>query len=558
MSTDSAPDTDPLMAAAHAWLAADPDPDTRSELEHLLAVEPDEVRRRFSSRLRFGTAGLRGALGAGPSRMNRVIVRLTARAIGERLLAGNLADRGVVLGYDARRNSDVFALDSARVLTAQGIACRLASTMTPTPLLSFATHHYGAGAGIMVTASHNPPQDNGYKVYWSDGAQIIPPVDSEIEALIGDRPLVDDDELAPEAEVGILDYDELLAAYLDTVIGPRRSGPPAVPTVYTPIHGVGLRTTMAAFDRAGLTRPTPVPEQAEPDGTFPTVTLPNPEEKGTLDLALALGEKLGARLILAQDPDADRLGVVAGAGTGFRRLTGDQTGLILADHLLGKGSGADRVVVNSVVSSTMLSRIAEHHGVQYRSTLTGFKWIIRAAIDEPQLRYVMGYEEALGYAVCPEVRDKDGVSAAVVMSELVAELAADGLDLTDRIDELETRHGVNLTHQVARRFDDQPDRVPRLMDQIRRERPTAFGPLAVQESSDWSHDHTPAADLLMFHLQHRSRVVIRPSGTEPKIKCYLEVNEPLTGDLAAAREVAGARMNELEAAVADLLETDPR
>ncbi len=550
-------DNDPLMVAARAWLAADPDPDTRAELQRLLAEDPEEVRRRFSSRLRFGTAGLRGALGAGPTRMNRVLVRLTARAIGERLRAGNLADRGVVLSYDARHNSDVFALDSARVLTAQGIRCRLASTMTPTPLLSFATHHYGAGAGIMVTASHNPPQDNGYKVYWSDGAQIIPPIDSEIEALIGDRPLVGEDELSPASEVEILDFDELLTAYLDTVIGPPRSGPPAVPTVYTPIHGVGLRTTMAAFDRAGLERPTPVPEQAEPDGSFPTVTLPNPEEEGTLDLALALGGKLRARLILAQDPDADRLGVVTATTSGFRRLTGDQTGLILADHLLGKSSGPDRVVVNSVVSSTMLSRIADHHGVQYRSTLTGFKWIIRAAVDEPELRYVMGYEEALGYAVCPEVRDKDGISAAIVMAELVAELASEGRDLNDRIDELETRHGVNLTHQVARRFDEQPDRVEKLMARIREERPQAFGPLIVEDSSDWSRDHSPAADLLMFHLQHRSRVVVRPSGTEPKIKCYLEVNEPMSGDLAGARAVARSRMDELIAAVDELLDTDP-
>ena len=420
---------------ARRWLEVDPDPGTRAETEQLLTDGGAALERRFGSRLAFGTAGLRGPLGAGPMRMNRVLVRMTAAAIGRRLLAGAAGaatDGGpppvVVVGFDARRNSDVFAEDTARMLAGLGIASLVLPRPLPTPVLAFTLRNVGADAGIMVTASHNPRTDNGYKVYWSDGAQIVPPVDSEVSALIDGAPLPTDADLAPgddplieragEAQVGF--YTEAATSVVDT------DSPRDLSIVYTPLHGVGRDVLLEAFRCAGFAEPAVVPEQGEPDPDFPTLPYPNPEEPGALDLATALAAREGADLVLANDPDADRLAVAVPDGPGWRTLTGDEVGALLADHVLGSGSGDDRLVVTTVVSSRLLARIAGHHGVRHAETLTGFKWIMRPGLDDPSADFVFGYEEAAGYAVGDLVRDKDGITAALAFAELAATERAAG------------------------------------------------------------------------------------------------------------------------------------
>ena len=523
---------------ARRWLEVDPDPGTRAETEQLLTDGGAALERRFGGRLAFGTAGLRGPLGAGPMRMNRVLVRMTAAAIGRRLLAGAAGaatDGGpppvVVVGFDARRNSDVFAEDTARMLAGLGIASLVLPRPLPTPVLAFTLRNVGADAGIMVTASHNPRTDNGYKVYWSDGAQIVPPVDSEVSALIDGAPLPTDADLAAgddplieragEAEVGF--YTEAATSVVDT------DSPRDLSIVYTPLHGVGRDVLLEAFRCAGFAEPAVVPEQGEPDPDFPTLPYPNPEEPGALDLATALAAREGADLVLANDPDADRLAVAVPDGPGWRTLTGDEVGALLADHVLGSGSGDDRLVVTTVVSSRLLARIAGHHGVRHAETLTGFKWIMRPGLDDPSADFVFGYEEAAGYAVGDLVRDKDGITAALAFAELAATERAAGRSVIDRLHDLWRRHGVHRTGLRTIRFagPDGAADMARRMDLLRSRPPSDIAGHAVVSVTDMTEPGSslPPTDALVFELDG-GRLVIRPSGTEPMLKAYAEVIGP--------------------------------
>ena len=527
-------DTVDATDVARAWLAEDPDPDTRAELQALLdADDIAGIADRFSARLEFGTAGLRGALGAGPNRMNRaVVIRAAAGLVAYVKSRGG---RSVVIGYDARHKSDVFARDTAEVVDGAGLKAYVLPRPWPTPVLAYAIRHLGSDAGVMVTASHNPPQDNGYKVYLGDGSQIVPPVDTEISAAIqAVGPLA----AVPRGEGAEVLDDQVLDAYLDRVAGlVDPNGPRDVRIVYTPLHGVGRDVVLAAFDRAGFRAPAVVERQGEPDPDFPTVSFPNPEEPGALDLALAAANEDDADLVIANDPDADRCAVALPdpERDGWRMLRGDDVGALLGLHLVRRGVATSGAFATSTVSSTLLSRIAAANGLAYAETLTGFKWISRVE----GLRY--GYEEALGYCVDPGgVRDKDGISAALLMAELAAMLKAEGRTLLDLLDDLAREHGVHATDQLSGRFDD-PSLIDAAMTRLRESPPTRLGGLAVESAEDLRDGSAdlPPTDGLRYRLQQGGRVVVRPSGTEPKLKCYLEVVVPVAdGDVRAARHTA--------------------
>ena len=555
-----------------SWIADDPDAGDQAELRGLLADGSEaawaELADRFGGRLEFGTAGLRGAVAAGPNRMNRAVVRATTAALAQWLPAHQpgAAAAGVAIGCDARHRSAAFAAEAASVLAGAGIAVHLLPPQQPTPLLAFAVRHLHAAAGIMITASHNPPADNGYKLYTAEGAQIIPPADAEIEATIrGIGPLSQVPVAPPDSPLIIRYGDEVAAAYLTalTTVSPAAGGGPATGLrfVYTPLHGVAAGLALRAFALAGYPAPYVVPAQAEPDPDFPTVAFPNPEEPGALDLALDAARATSADLVVASDPDGDRLALAVpdpAAPGGWRTLTGDQTGALLGSYLLDRTAdqpdpGA-RLVVSTVVSGTLLARITEAAGAQYVRTLTGFKWIVRGGAGHPGTRYLFGYEEALGYAVGDVVRDKDGIGAALAALGLAAAARAAGGSLVTVYDALETAHGVHLTRQVTL-----PTAEPGpVMAGLRAGPPAALGGQPVLASADLSAGSAglPPADLLRYELDG-ARVVIRPSGTEPKIKAYLEVTEPPGRPLAQARASAAARMIPLIDGVRALL-AEPR
>jgi phosphomannomutase len=561
---------DDLRARLAAWLADDPDERDRAELEALAAghgsAAEEELADRFSSRLEFGTAGLRGTIGAGPNRMNRAVVRGTTAALarwlrgqGRGIAGAGAAEAGVVIGCDARHRSDEFADEAARVLAGAGIRVHLLPRRQPTPLLAFAVRHLRAAAGIMITASHNPPAYNGYKLYLRDGAQIVPPADAEIESEIRSLGPLSAVPLAPPDSPLIARHgDEVARAYLDLICAASPAPPDAawLRFVYTPLHGVAGGLAMRAFEQAGFTPPDLVAAQAEPDPDFPSVTFPNPEEPGALDLALAQARRSGADLVLANDPDGDRLAVaVPGPDGVWRTLTGDQVGALLGAYLLdvtaAEPGPGDRLVVTTIVSSTLLSRIAATAGARYAETLTGFKWIVRA--ERPGSRFVFGYEEALGYAVGEIVRDKDGIGAALALLGLAARARSRGGSLLDAYDALETAHGVHLTGQVTVGTAAPVD----VMARLRAAPPAEFCGARVLETTDLTGGtpDLPSADVLSYQLLG-ARVVVRPSGTEPKIKAYLEVVEPVIGGrLAGARQAAADRFGPLRDAVAALLAT---
>lgn len=542
-----------LIARAEAWLAEDPDSDTRDELRALLdSGDLDALAERFGGTLQFGTAGLRGELGAGPMRMNRSVVIRAAAGLAAYLKATGQGGGLVVVGYDARHKSADFARDTAAVMTGAGLRAAVLPRPLPTPLLAFAIRHLGAVAGVEVTASHNPPRDNGYKVYLGDGSQIVPPMDGEIAAEIDAvGPL--DSVPRPQDGWEVLG-EEVLTAYLertDTVLS--AGSPRTARIVHTALHGVGTQTLNAAFARAGFPAPVPVAEQAEPDPDFPTVAFPNPEEPGAMDLAFATARRAAPDIVIANDPDADRCAVAvpdADAASGWRMLRGDEVGALLAAHLVNKG--ATGVFAESIVSSSLLGRIAEAAGVGYEETLTGFKWIAR--VDG--LRY--GYEEALGYCVDPDgVRDKDGITAALLVAELASELKERGRGLTDLLDDLALAHGLHATDQLSARVKDL-SLITRAMDRLRDHPPTTLAGLTVTSAEDLSQGAPglPPTDGLRYHLDgaYRARVIVRPSGTEPKLKCYLEVVIPVptTPDLPPARARAAALLASLKQ---DLAET---
>jgi phosphomannomutase len=588
-----------------AWITDDPDERDRAELSALLedAVAPDSNERaaraaedladRFAGRLQFGTAGLRGKVGAGPNRMNRAVVRGTTAALAGWLRYVNpaAAEAGVVIGCDARHRSDEFALEAASVLAGAGIAVHLLPPRQPTPLLAFAVRHLRAAAGVMITASHNPPADNGYKLYLADGAQIVPPADLEIEAAtraLG--PLAEIPVAAGDDPLIARHDDQIAQAYLDAICAGTRAPKDAawLRIIYTPLHGVAGNLALRAFEQAGFPPPDVVVAQAEPDPDFRTVAFPNPEEPGTLDLAIAQARRSGADLVIANDPDGDRLAVAVPDDTaagGWRMLTGDQVGALLGAYVLGRAGGGQPgagqpgagpagagpagagpagagpaggaaeqrrpLVATTIVSSTMLARIAAEAGAAYTETLTGFKWIARAGDLRPECRFVYGYEEALGYEVGTAVRDKDGISAALAVLGLAALARSGGESLLEAYDALEAAHGVHLTGQIT-----VPTTVPvDVMSRLRVTAPTELAGQSVLAVSDLTGGTAdlPSADVLRYTLPG-ARVVIRPSGTEPRIKAYLEVVEPvIAGRLDEARRAARARMDPLREAVRELL-----
>jgi len=543
--------TPAVRDAALRWIADDPDPATRDELQRLLAaalagapVAPaEELAERMEGPLRFGTAGLRGPVRAGPSGMNVAVVRRTTAG-----LAGWLAGQGgagglVVVGRDARHGSAEFASAAAEVLAGAGFEVRALADPLPTPVLAYSVRSCGAVAGVQITASHNPAADNGYKVYLSDGAQLVEPADAQIEAAIAAAPPA---RSVPTAPVAPTDPAELLDGYLHRVASLPRGTARRLRIALTPMHGVGGAVAVHALRRAGFDDVHVVRTQAAPDPDFPTVAFPNPEEPGATDALLALAAEVGADLAVALDPDADRcaLGVPDAEGR-WRMLTGNQTGVLLGDHVLAtldRAAHPDPLVATTVASSTQLRAVAAARGARYAETLTGFKWIVRAGDNGAGLVY--GYEEALGYCVDPPaVRDKDGVAAAVLAADLAAARRAAGGSLLDALDELALAHGVYLTEAITLRLP--PERRAELLARLAADPAPLGGEL-----------ERPAPDVFVLHGE-RTRAVIRPSGTEPKLKAYLEVVEPAPvsagAELAAARERAGKRLARLRHEVGTLI-----
>ncbi len=531
-----------------AWSAQDPDPDTRGELASLLdqvvagsEASLTELSDAFAGRLQFGTAGLRGPIGAGPNRMNRVVVGQAAAGLAAYLLDRGLGGGTVIIGHDARHKSDVFARDSAEILAAAGFRTLLVPAPTPTPVIAFGIRHFGCVAGVVVTASHNPPQDNGYKVYLGDGSQIVPPADGEIAARIEDvahRDLSD----VPRSDDYVRLGGELVEAYLERIVSlVPDEAPRELSWVYTPMHGVGGAVVAEAVVRTGFTGAAVVPEQAEPDPDFPTVGFPNPEEPGAIDLALALAARTGADLVVANDPDADRCAIAVPIDGGWRMLRGDELGAVLGDDALRRG--VQGTYAASVVSSSLLSAMATAHGQPYAVTLTGFKWIGRV----PGLAF--GYEEAIGYCVDPAaVPDKDGISALIRVLTLAAGLKAEGRTVADRLDEIATTYGVYETDQLSVRVEDLT-LIAAAMSRLRAQPPASLlgEPVQVVDLADGTDELPPTDGVLLAGAQ--VTVVVRPSGTEPKLKCYLEARVPRTQavDLVTDRRRAREMLTEVRA-----------
>jgi phosphomannomutase len=592
---------DDVIDAARAWIADDPDPETRSELQALVdeaaggsAEARESLHSRFDGRLAFGTAGLRGEIAAGPNRMNRVLVGQAAAGLAAYLLEqASARDTGrdtapsVVIGYDGRKNSDVFARDTAELMAGAGVRAMLLPRLLPTPVLAFAVRHLDASAGVMVTASHNPARDNGYKVYLGgadEGSQIVPPADELIAAHIdrvaqgrlSDLPRSDAYEIADESVVDayiaataavVREHDsghtamhastDAAASSADRAGSENGSAPAEhagrhiggsvnasdLRVVYTAMHGVGWSTARAVFAAAGLPEPITVAEQAEPDPDFPTVAFPNPEEPGALDLAFALARDNDADLVIANDPDADRLAIGVpdpSAEQGFRRLSGNEVGTLLgwtaAEQAVARGTGG--VLAASIVSSPALRAVAAEYGLRFAETLTGFKWVSRV----PGL--VFGYEEALGYLVNPQtVRDKDGISAATAALALAVRLRESGKTLSDRLDDFTQRFGAYASDQISIRVTDL-DRIARIMAGLRAAPPTELGTVAVTRIDDLREGSAdlPASDVLRIALDDRSRVMVRPSGTEPKLKIYLDAFDDAEADVTSRRAAAQARV----------------
>ncbi|MBH0024834.1 phospho-sugar mutase [Salinibacterium sp. SWN248] len=544
-----------LIAAADAWLEQDPDAVTHTELEALItdAAQGDEaaiagLHDRFDSRLAFGTAGLRGALGAGPNRMNRVLVTQAAAGLAAYLLTHELSP-SIVIGYDGRINSEVFARDTATIMAGAGVRAILLPRLLPTPVLAFAVRHLNVSAGVMVTASHNPAIDNGYKVYLggdNHGSQIVPPADADIahaidlvaKGSIADLPRSTDFVTTDE---GVVDeYIALTAA----LAGPIKD----VVYTYTAMHGVGWETSKAVYEKAGFAAPALVEEQAHPDAAFPTVAFPNPEEPGAMDLSFAKAREVGADLAIAHDPDADRLAVaVPGRDGEWRRLSGNEVGILLGWRAAKRANGHG-VLAASIVSSPALRAIAAGYDLDYTDTLTGFKWISR--IDG----LVFGYEEALGYLVDPaKVRDKDGISASVDFLSMAAELKADGKTVLDRLDEFAARFGAFASRQVSLRFA-KISEIGETMTRLRANAPATVGGLAVASFDDFENgvDGFAPSNIIRLQFEGGARVIVRPSGTEPKLKFYVDASS-MSGEGTERQAAAEAVASQLEAGMREVL-----
>ncbi|NOH27242.1 phospho-sugar mutase [Vibrio mediterranei] len=546
------------------WLARDPDPITKHELQQLVDSNDErELKDRFSSRLSFGTAGLRGKVGAGPNRMNRLVIQETATGLGHYLLeqVSEASSRGVVIGYDGRPDSKQFAHDTASVLTALGIKVYLTYKVAATPIVAFGVRELNAAAAVVMTASHNPPEYNGFKVYWENGAQIIPPHDSGIAAQIDDattQPLT----LLPldqAKQQGLLIWleEDYYQTYRKAINQSELLTPDSntdISIVYTAMHGVGADMAETLLADAGFNQVASVTEQREPDGAFPTVNFPNPEEAGAMDMVMALGKSVGADIACANDPDADRFAVAVKRPDGeYQMLTGDQVGSLFGDYLLAGQPNA--LVGNTIVSSRLLRSIAKAHGAEYYQTLTGFKWLtnvamIQESVDHP---FLFAYEEALGYTVGNKVWDKDGLSALVAFSQLTGKLKAQGKTLWDKLEELYRQHGFYFNAQRSIALD---PKSPPIGEKLRRNPPTEIAGKRIEVIDDLNTsvrqfaDGTtetidlPASDVLIYLLEDQSRIIVRPSGTEPKLKCYYEIisDFPPETDYAQANQSAEAKM----------------
>ncbi|MGO1538078.1 MAG: phospho-sugar mutase [Leucobacter sp.] len=572
-------DLSPLIQTVRRWIAEDPDPETRAEASALLTEAErgnidaqQELAEAFDGRLAFGTAGLRGRLGAGPCRMNRSVVMQTSAGFAEFLL--DRATEGetstppsVVIGYDGRVNSDVFARDAAEIMAGAGLRVTLLPERLPTPVTAFAVRHLGVSAGVMITASHNPPRDNGYKVYLGDadaGAQIAPPVDLEIADSIERAAALPLAEL-PRSTTYEVAGPEVLEAYVTQtaqsvreglLAGDETQGGPELRVVYTAMHGVGSGPSQRVFELVGLPQVTPVLEQDQPDGAFPTVSFPNPEEPGALDLAFAAAARINADLVVAHDPDADRLAIAIpypGKASGYRRLTGNELGLVLgwraAERFRRTYPDAPGSLACTIVSSPALEAVAEDYGLGYFETLSGFKWVARV----PDL--VFGFEEALGYLTNPGiVRDKDGISASADVIALVRELAAEGRTIWDLLDEASERFGHFSSTQVTVRLDSMAA-TEELSNRVRTAPPRSFNGAVVERVTDLSvPGNSPVlANVLRYDLAGGSRVMIRPSGTEPKLKVYIDTFNDV-GDAAERRASAERELARIEAAARSFLD----
>ena len=557
------PADDSLVAAVHAWIAADPDPTTRAEL---LALDDDALAERFSGPLRFGTAGLRGPVRAGPSGMNRLVVRRATEALATWLRQHSGETETVVIGRDARHGSDAFAAEAAIVMRQRGFDVVALPDPIPTPVVAHTTRAMHAAAGIVITASHNPPADNGYKVYLGGGdlvrgAQLVPPADAEIEALM-DAPAADlsDEASTPTAETTDPRADEAVDRYLARVIERFGTGPRPVRVALTAMHGVGGTTALAALRAAGVTDIAVVDRQFAPDPDFPTVEFPNPEEPGAADLLLDLARSTDADVAIALDPDADRCAVGAEIDGSWRMLTGDETGALLADHLLSQNaSDTVPLVATTIVSGSLVERVCDHHGARFARTLTGFKWLVRAGEG-----LLYAYEEAIGHCVDPDaVRDKDGIATAVAVVDLVASRATSATParaaIATALDDLTDRHGVHLTAQVSHRTEDLAT-ITAAMSRLRTAPPATLLGVPADVDDHAARDdalRTDAVSLTALDDDRRLRVIVRPSGTEPKVKAYLEVALPPDPDRRAARRRAERLLGELRTVAADLVGDHP-
>ncbi|MEZ8500554.1 phospho-sugar mutase [Vibrio splendidus] len=539
------------MQDAMNWLARDPDPRTREELQHLIDEGMhDELEDRFIQRLEFGTAGLRGKVGCGPNRMNRLVIQETATGLGHYLIehVANASIRGVVVGYDGRLDSKQFAIDTASVLTALGIKVYLTSDVAATPIVAFGIEHFNAAAAVVVTASHNPPEYNGFKVYWENGAQIIPPHDAGIAGEIDVAstkpiPLMSLSDAETQGKLVWLTegyYQTYRAAINQSPYVSKEIESANTTITYTAMHGVGAKMAEDLLHDAGFHKVFSVAEQREPDGNFPTVNFPNPEEKGAMDLVVNLAKSVDADIACANDPDADRFAVAVRTDdtartddASYKMLTGDQVGVLFAHYLLSKPHTKNQLVGNSIVSSTLLEKVAQSHGATYFQTLTGFKWLanIGMQLEDEQNEFLFAYEEALGYTIGTQVRDKDGLSAIVVFAQLVEELKSQGRTVWDLLAQISFEHGVHTNAQRSIALD--PDS-PSIGSKLRAAQPKAINGVAISVIEDLQSSlrfviggnteaiNLPSSDVLIYHLEDGTRIIVRPSGTEPKVKVYYE------------------------------------
>ena len=561
---------DPVFATAEAWLVQDPDPETQAQLRQLLSLARDgddaavtDLHSRFDERLAFGTAGLRGEIAAGSNRMNRVLVSQAAAGLAAYLLEQQGAGASVVIGFDGRKNSNIFAKDTAELMAGAGVRAILLPRLLPTPVLAFAVRHLDVSAGVMVTASHNPPNDNGYKVYLggvNEGSQIVPPDDAAIAASILN---VATHQLVPDMPRGAYETadESVVQAYIDAAASIAVPPRAQVKTVYTAMHGVGWDTTRRVLEASGFDLPTLVDAQIAPNPAFPTVAFPNPEEPGAMDLSYETAREVDAELIIANDPDADRLAVAIpdpSSPDGYRRLSGNEVGAILgwraavlatdASQARPGDGGPVGTLACSIVSSPALAAVADAYGLDFADTLTGFKWVSRAP------RLIFGFEEALGYLVNPAtVRDKDGISAAVAFLSLACELKADGVTLAEHLDLFSETFGHYASGQISVRVTDTAQ-IDTVMNRLRETPPQVVGGIRVEQMDDLKagFEGLPPSDVLRIRLVDGSRVMVRPSGTEPKLKVYIDTRSA-DGSVPERKAAAAATLAALDAGMRDLI-----